>query len=143
MIESRKVQCIELEAAALKYVILDTDSFNFIDHSGVIALSLLFDFCIKRETQLLLVVGRIAVLDKLQQEQFFDKLGLQFVFPSLKDAVLFTESESSEEIVNSDSSKEVIQLMRSEDSNCPIRYGSLTMPTVAKNGDVKEEESTT
>ena len=77
--------------AGLKFVVLDAEPFNFIDHSGIIALSTVLQHCKASQIELLISVCGLEIVEKFEREGFVDKIGLENLFPSVHDAVLYIE----------------------------------------------------
>ena len=75
----------------LRFFVVDGTPFNFVDHSGAIALSSILLYCRSQKIQFLIVLPELGIIEKLENEKFVDKLGMENIFPSLHDAVLHIE----------------------------------------------------
>ncbi|XP_075256552.1 sulfate transporter-like [Convolutriloba macropyga] len=75
----------------LRFLILDGEPLNFIDHSGVIALVTVLQYCKSLEIQFLITCAELETVEKFEREGFVDKIGAEKLFPSVHDAVLYVE----------------------------------------------------
>merc|ERR1711879_232977 len=79
------------EDASLSYLILDGEPLNFIDHSGVIALCTVLQYCKSLGITFLITCAELDTLQKLEREKFVDKIGEEHIFPRVHDAVLYVQ----------------------------------------------------
>ena len=102
----------------LRFLILDGEPLNFIDHSGVIALVTVLQYCKSLEVQFLITCAELETVEKLEREGFVDKIGAENMFPSVHDAVLYVEYELTNGERGSHLNGEVVQLLKkNKDTN--------------------------
>ena len=101
--------------AGLKFVVLDAEPFNFIDHSGIIALSTVLQHCKASQIELLISVCGLEIVEKFEREGFVDKIGLENLFPSVHDAVLYIEDVFLNRGQATSMNKDFVQLQKEND----------------------------
>ena len=89
-ISLRLAQCKERNED-LKWMIVDGNPFNFMDHSGINVLRNLHEHCKNMDIKLIITNCRFDILMKFRQEGLTDVLDADSFFPSTHDAIRFID----------------------------------------------------